>query len=83
MDALYADAKIKAILEAGDGITGDELKTILDSEALLVILDETTIVSDLSPLADDIEKAINESRKKAAPLKLDPSGREEQGTGSE
>lgn len=56
-----SDAEIMAIVESEDGITGAGMRTILDSPTLLGILDETTVLEELSPIADDIEQAINDA----------------------
>ena len=37
------------------------MRSILDSPTILVILDTTDVVRDLTPIADQIELAINEA----------------------
>ncbi len=69
LDMLRADPQISQIVESEDGITGEELRAILDSPTLLAILDETNLVADLSPIADDIEHAIDQALEHLAPAK--------------
>ncbi len=45
------------------------LRAILDSPTLLAILDETNLVADLSPIADDIERAIDQALEHIATAK--------------
>jgi hypothetical protein len=61
MDMLMADPEIRLILESEDGITGDDLRTLLDSPTLLSVLDDTDLVEELSPIAGEIEQAIEEA----------------------
>ncbi len=60
MRMLADDPKISLILETGS-MTGENLRAILDSPTLLAILDQTDLVAELSPLAGEIEQAINEA----------------------
>ncbi len=59
MKMLADDPEISLILE-NESIRGN-LSVILASPTLLAIFDQTDIVADLSPLADEIELAINEA----------------------
>lgn len=52
---LLADA---ALVNLDDGLSGDEVRTLLTSRRLLEILDETQVLSELSPIADDIAQAL-------------------------
>ncbi len=60
MEMLAQDPEISLILEAG-AISGDSLRAILNSPTILEILEETDLVAELLPLADEIEQAINEA----------------------
>ncbi len=59
LQMLADDDQISTVLETGS--MGEVLRTILASPTLLAIFDQTDIVADLSPLADEIELAINEA----------------------
>ncbi len=56
---LADDEKISGLLE--EGSIGENLHAILASPTLLAIFDQTDIVADLSPIADEIERAIDEA----------------------
>ena len=60
MEMLAQDPDIGLILETG-AVSGDSLRAILSSPTLLKILEETDLVAELLPLADEIEQAINEA----------------------
>ncbi len=53
------DAEISQVLESGT--TAEIISTVLASPTLLDIFDQTNILADLSPLTDEIERAINEA----------------------
>jgi uncharacterized membrane protein required for colicin V production len=59
MQMLNDDPEISKHLDSQS--TGVNLRAILASPTLLAIFDQTDIVADLSPLADEIERAINEA----------------------
>lgn len=61
VDLFSRDPTIKQVLEAKEGITSGGMRSILDSPTILVILDTTDVVRDLTPIADQIELAINEA----------------------
>ena len=67
LDRLSADSEIKRIVESEAGITADDLRTILTSPTLLSILDETGLMTELSPIADDLEQAIDEALERVSP----------------
>lgn len=69
LDMLTADPQINQIVESEDGISGEGLRAILDSPTLLAILDETKLVADLSPIADEIEHAIDQALEHIAAAK--------------
>ena len=57
---LREDKQLCDTLENGE--TADILKAILTSQTLLRVLDETDIVTDLAPLSEEIQQAIQESK---------------------
>jgi hypothetical protein len=68
MDMLTTDPQIAPILESGEEITSNDLRTILDSPTLLKILDETDLVAELSPLTGEIQQAIEEALRGGSPV---------------
>ncbi len=56
---LSDDSQISRIIE--EQTVGENFRAILASPTLLAVFDQTRIVSDLAPLADDIELAIDEA----------------------
>ena len=67
LDRLSADPETRRIIESEAGITAEDLRTILNSPTLLSILDETGLVTELSPIADDLEQAIDEALERVSP----------------
>ncbi len=56
---LADDREITLVLETGS--TSEVIQTVLLSPTLLDIFDQTDILADLTPLADEIQQAINEA----------------------
>ena len=67
LDRLSADPETRRIIESEAGITAEDLRTILNSPTLLSVLDETGLVTELSPIADDLEQAIDEALERVSP----------------
>lgn len=65
MEIFNGDAHISRVVEGHGGIKGGDLRAILDSDALLRVIDDTDVLDDLSPIADDVERAIIEARQEA------------------
>ncbi len=61
LDTLRNDPQIKDILESSDGINGNGLRIILSSPTVLTIIDDTVLMEELSPIADDIELALRQA----------------------
>ena len=61
LEMLAADPKINQIIESEGSISGEELRAILDSPTILDILDETNLVGELSPIVEEIERAIEQA----------------------
>ncbi|QNN21680.1 CvpA family protein [Planctomycetales bacterium ZRK34] len=60
MDMLKDDPAVMAIIKnQQQGITSGDLRKILDSPTVLKIVDDTPIITELGPMTDEIEKAIN------------------------
>jgi hypothetical protein len=60
---LKEDEALCDVLE--NGSLGEKLKAILSSPTLPAVFDQTDIVAELSPLADEIELAIGEAKERA------------------
>jgi hypothetical protein len=54
------------LVNLDDGLSDEEVRTLLTSPRLLEILDETHVLSELSPIADDIEQALTAAEKTPA-----------------
>ncbi|MBI1368565.1 MAG: hypothetical protein GC162_07905 [Planctomycetes bacterium] len=61
MEMLKADPDLMAIIESKDGITGEGLRKILDSDTVLHIVDRTAIVAEISPMIDQIQQAVDDA----------------------
>jgi hypothetical protein len=59
MEMLKQDPAVMEIIKNQQGITGEDLRRILDSPTVLKIVDETPLITDVGPMTDQIEKAIN------------------------
>ncbi len=66
LDLLAKDAQVQAIIEADRPITAEDFRVILDSEVLLTIMDDTTLVAELIPIAEKIDQALQEAMDEAA-----------------
>jgi hypothetical protein len=55
------------IVNFEDGVDAEELRRLMESERLLAILDETGVLDELVPIADDIESAIHAVRGTPSP----------------
>ncbi|MAE64746.1 MAG: hypothetical protein CMJ18_10810 [Phycisphaeraceae bacterium] len=64
LDRFSKDPEIARITQEEGQITAGQLKKLLDSPTVLEILDETGVVEDLTPIADEIEKAIDAALEK-------------------
>ncbi len=64
--ALAEDPQISEMIKSDEALSPQDLLVILGSPRLLEILDATDILAELSPLAEDIERALNESLDHAA-----------------
>jgi hypothetical protein len=58
VDTLAAEAQL---VNLEDGLSAQEVRALLESPKLLAALDETNLLAELSPMADQIEKAMNDS----------------------
>jgi len=58
MKMLEEDEQVMAMIQSKDGISGGDLRKILDSDVVLKIVDGTDIIAELGPMTDEIEKAI-------------------------
>lgn len=67
IDMLRDDPEIMAIVEREQGIRGSDLRRIMDSERILTIFDETTVVAELKPMADEIEAAVDAAYAEVVP----------------
>ncbi len=63
LEQLKSDAGLRAILERPGGLRTTDVQAILSSEALLRVLDTTTIARDLTPMVGEIELALAEAKK--------------------
>jgi hypothetical protein len=61
MAMLGEDAHVTSIIEGDEGITAAGLRALLDSPTVLRAFDETGIVEDLDPMADEIELALEQA----------------------
>jgi DNA-directed RNA polymerase subunit RPC12/RpoP len=50
-----------------DGVSGSELRRLLDSPRLLAVLDETNLVAELAPVAEQIAEALADARESQPP----------------
>jgi len=60
MATLSADPEIGLILESGE-MSADQLRVVLDSDAVLSILDDGRLVADLRPMIGDLSAALDEA----------------------
>ena len=66
IEALVEDPQISEMIKSDEALSRQDLLVILGSPRLLEILDATDILAELSPLAEDIEGALNQSLDHAA-----------------
>lgn len=71
MDILHDDPRVRQIVESEAEVTADDLFALLNGPALLRILDETTLAAELSAIADDVERAIDEAVEQSSPERPD------------
>jgi len=72
MEQIKADAELSRLFDAA-GVSIASIRAILDSDALLLILDTTTVVEDLMPRAEEIAAAVAEAKTKiGTPAEGDP-----------
>ena len=57
-----------AVLLGEDGLTADGLRSFMNSPTILRIFDQTTVVSDFTPLAGEFVTAIREAKKQVKPV---------------
>lgn len=58
VEMLRDDEAIRAVIESDSGISGADLRLIMNSPTLLRVIDETGVVADLRPIVDDLEQAM-------------------------
>lgn len=62
LERLRRDEEIARVIDARAGVTPDFLRTLVQSATVLRVFDETTVVADLTPLADRLRLAIKEAK---------------------
>ncbi len=65
IDMLEKDPQLNAIGRRG-GLSVGMLREVLENPTVLKVFDETTIINDLAPMADDLRKAIQDVKSRSA-----------------
>jgi uncharacterized membrane protein required for colicin V production len=61
MERIKADPELATLFDAG-GVTPQALRAFFDSPTMLDILDNTSVIDDVSPLAARLEKAVRDAK---------------------
>lgn len=61
VELLGEDPEIATILRSDEGLAPGDLATILGSPKLLEAIDQTDVMAELTPIADDIEQAVDKA----------------------
>jgi uncharacterized membrane protein required for colicin V production len=63
IETLQSDPEIRAAIQGGLDRGG--LRSILDSDEVLRVLDETTVIEDIEPIIEDLRAALDEAKHRA------------------
>jgi hypothetical protein len=74
IERAQSDPDLSAFFVA-DGVPSDALLRLMSSDAVLRILDETTIAADIEPLAGDLERALLDARSRVGMASSSPDVR--------
>ena len=59
MDMFAADTALMETINAEHGLSRESLQAVMNSQTVLDVLDKTGLVDELTPLADELERAID------------------------
>lgn len=62
IDMIEKDPELRQLTEGGRGVSVQAIFKILDNPTVLKVLDQTTVVADLTPLAGDLQAAVKQTR---------------------